>query len=130
GLGGDANTIWHCDNDSGLIYELLTTDFSVDRSALCPAPWPYGIGGDADTIWHCDVNSDIIYELFTTDFSVDRFADSPSTIPYGVGGDADTIWHCDDASNLIYELDADGVAAGLENKSAGIAAKMMAAGVL
>ncbi|GAI76764.1 unnamed protein product, partial [marine sediment metagenome] len=29
GIGGDANTIWHCDGATDQIYELLTTDFSV-----------------------------------------------------------------------------------------------------
>jgi hypothetical protein len=63
GIGGDANTIWHCDYNSDKIYELDTSDFSVTRSASSPSSSPYGIGGDANTIWYCDYSSDKIYEL-------------------------------------------------------------------
>ena len=49
GIGGDADTIWHCDYDADKVYELSTTDFSVDRSEDSPSTNPSGIGGDADT---------------------------------------------------------------------------------
>ncbi|GAH44038.1 unnamed protein product, partial [marine sediment metagenome] len=45
------------------VYELSTTDFSVDREAASPGGAPYGIGGDASTIWHCDYVIDKVYEL-------------------------------------------------------------------
>ena len=105
GIGGDANTIWHCDRNESKIYELSTTDFSQVRDAASPSLYPYGIGGDANTIWHCNPNSDLIYELSTTDFSNLREAASPSSDPYGIGGDANTIWNCDNAADRIYELD-------------------------
>ena len=63
GIGGDSNTIWHCDFNRGKIYELSTTDFSVIRQASSPSTYPSGIGGDSNTIWHCDRNADKIYEL-------------------------------------------------------------------
>ena len=44
GIGGDANTIWHCD-DCDKVYELSTADFSVIRSASSPSTRPWGIGG-------------------------------------------------------------------------------------
>ena len=46
GIGGDANTIWHC--DKGLpdkIHELKTSDLSSIRSVNSPATSPSGIGG-------------------------------------------------------------------------------------
>jgi len=64
GIGGDANTIWHCDFGTDKVYELSTTDFSVIRSAASPGGYGYGIGGDANTIWHCDADIDLIYELY------------------------------------------------------------------
>ena len=63
GIGGDSNTIWHCDFNSDNIYELDTSDLSTIRSASSPSSDPYGIGGNSNTIWHCDLNSDRIYEL-------------------------------------------------------------------
>jgi len=66
GVGGDANTIWHCDAMPDQVYELSTVDFSVVRQAASPgvAAWgPHDIGGDANTIWHVDVITDEIYEL-------------------------------------------------------------------
>lgn len=63
GIGGDANTIWHCDENVDVVYELSTSDFSVVRSAASPSRAPYGIGGNANTIWHCDVNTQKVYEL-------------------------------------------------------------------
>ncbi len=65
GVGGDANTIWHCDDNSERVYELSTTDFSVIRYASSPDSDPSGIGGDSNTIWHCDYYTDDIYELDT-----------------------------------------------------------------
>ena len=104
GIGGDANTIWHCDAETKDVYELSTTDLSTVRNADSPSTNPSGIGGDANTIWHCDSISDDVYELSTTDFSTVRNADSPSTFPFGIGGDANTIWHCDPRPDDIYEL--------------------------
>ena len=63
GIGGDANTIWHCDKDELKVYELSTSDFSVDRSAAAPLALPLGIGGDAKTIWHCEITDQKVYEL-------------------------------------------------------------------
>ena len=63
GIGGDANTIWHCDHVAAKVYELSITDFSVDRQANSPSSSSRGTGGDAATIWHCDINTDLVYEL-------------------------------------------------------------------
>ncbi len=106
GIGGDADTIWHCETLTDRIYELSTTDFSVVRFAAGPVNFATGIGGDANTIWHCDVDADKVYELSTTDFSVVRSAASPEVQPWGIGGDADTIWHCVSrlAIDKVYEL--------------------------
>ena len=80
GIGGDANTIWHCDASVDKVYELDTSDFSQIRSAASPSINPNGIGGDANTIWHNDCDTDKIYELDTSDFSEISSADSPSII--------------------------------------------------
>ncbi len=104
GIGGDVDTIWHCDANVDKVYELSTTDFSVDREVASPGAYPSGIGGDANTIWHCDYFADKVYELSTMDFSVDREAVSPDTNPSGIGGDANTIWHCGIAADKVYEL--------------------------
>lgn len=79
GIGGDANTIWHCDASADLIYELSTTDFSVVRSAASPSSSSSGIGGDANTIWHCDYNADLIYELDGYTNEVTYYFNSRST---------------------------------------------------
>ena len=63
GIGGDSNTIWHCDRSSDKIYELDTSDFSTIRSANSPSSNSTGIGGDSNTIWHCNSSSDRVYEL-------------------------------------------------------------------
>lgn len=105
GIGGDANTIWYCENDSNDVYELSTTDLSTVRSDNSPnAGGDSGIGGDANTIWYCNLNTDLIYELDTSDFSTVSSDSSPAGTPSGVGGNANTIWHCDQNDN-IYELD-------------------------
>lgn len=106
GIGGDANTIWHCAYEAfpNLIYELSSVDFSTVRSANAPAGGSYGIGGDANTIWHCNGFADKIYELSTADLSSVRDAASPSIGAKGIGGDANTIWHCDSNLDKNYEL--------------------------
>ena len=109
GIGGNANTIWHCDADTNRVYELSTADFSVIRSAAGPSGKSYGIGGDTDTIWHCDEMANKVYELSTIDFSVIRSADSTPVYPMGIGGKADTIWHCNFWTLKIYELSTVGL---------------------
>jgi hypothetical protein len=105
GIGGDANTIWHCDFYTAIkLYELSTSDFSVVRNIASPNTGPSGIGGDTNTIWHCDYNIDLIYELNTSDMSVARSASSPLSNPQGIGGDNNTIWHCDWNNEKFYEL--------------------------
>lgn len=104
-IGGDSSIIWHCDAAvTAQVYELSTTDFSVDRQANSPGAAPYGIGGDSSTIWHCDPGTNLIYELSTTDFSVDRSASDPANAQ-GIGGDSSTIWHTSFISpKNVYEL--------------------------
>lgn len=106
GIGGDDDTIWHCNFSEKKNYELSTTDFSVIRSADSPTTGNYGIGGDANVVWHCEGVNEYIYELDTTDLSVVRHADSPSSNPYGIGGTTDVLWHSDYTNGEIYELDA------------------------
>jgi len=101
GIGGDANTIWHCYSTS--IYELSVTDFSVIRSvSLGSSSNLYGIGGDANVIWASDFSARKVQERSTTDFSVIRSADSPNAYPTGIGGTPDVIWHCSYFN--VYEL--------------------------
>jgi len=103
GIGGKANVIWHCCNAASKIYELKTTDFSVDRQGSAPGGVNFGIGGDENTIWHCCDVSDKIYELLITDFSVDRQADAPSGKQTGIGGTLNIIWSIDYTGG-VYEL--------------------------
>ena len=105
GIGGDVNTIWHCNDGNNRIYELDTSDFSIIRSASSPAGAPTGIGGDANTIWHCDSSYyEYVYKLSTSDFSVISTAAAPETFPGGIGGKNNKIWHCDFSRNRVYEL--------------------------
>jgi len=105
GVGGDANTIWHCDGDADKVYELDTSDFSEVRSAASPSSRPEGIGGNASKIWLCDSYADKVYELDASDLSQVRSAASPSSMPWGIGGDTNTIWHSEGYPNRVYELD-------------------------
>ena len=105
GIGGNVNTIWHCDfYTAKKLYELSTSDFSVVRNIASPSTGATGIGGDSNTVWHCDYNIDRIYELKTLDLSVIRFTSSPLSNPQGIGGDNNTIWHCDWNGEMFYEL--------------------------
>lgn len=105
GVGGTTNTIWLGDDggfgNTGTIYELSPSDFSVVSSAASPNTAGFGTGGDGSTIWHCDYDSDKVYELDSSDFSVVRSAGT-LTDPYGIGGDAKTIWACTNPD--VYEL--------------------------
>ena len=104
GIGGDANTIWHCNSHtSDFLCELSTTDFSVVRSAASSSASPTGIGGDVGVIWHCDQTSNHFYELDPSDFSVVRSIACPDTLPSGAGGDSNYIWYCEEVDK-IYEL--------------------------
>ncbi|MBA7545181.1 hypothetical protein ES705_37545 [subsurface metagenome] len=105
GIGGDDSVIYHADWLADLLYELLVSDFSVDRSVASPSTKPFGIGGDSGVVWHADDGANRNYKLIQSDFSVDWFAAAPSTTPYGIGGDANIVWHCEDNLNgFIYEL--------------------------
>ncbi|KKM06078.1 hypothetical protein LCGC14_1747640 [marine sediment metagenome] len=94
GIGGDANTIWHCDVATDQIYELSTATLSgIVRQANSPDANPYGIGGDSSVIWHCSAGgSPKIYELSIVDLSVIRETSGVGTNTSGVGGDSTTIW--------------------------------------
>ncbi|MBA7622252.1 hypothetical protein ES703_29626 [subsurface metagenome] len=109
GIGGDANTIWHCDSGLDRNYELSTSDFGVIKFAASPDGAPYGIGGDADTIWHCSVGSfPKVYELETAALSVLRETSDVGGNTSGIGGDDVTIWYSrlvDDKVGELYWLD-------------------------
>lgn len=102
GVGGDANTIWSCDTTN--LYELNTSDFSVDRSGHPQGAFANGIGGTDTVIWHCDNQTDDVYELSPSDFSAVQTRNAPDTVPSGIGGDDNIVWHTDGANKKIYEL--------------------------
>ena len=105
GIGGDINTIWHCDYSAYRLYEVNTSDLSVIRSVHSTYSNPSGMGGDANTIWLCYLAWTFrLYEVNTSDLSLIRYASSPGGDPHGIGGDANTIWHSDDDAYRLYEL--------------------------
>lgn len=91
GIGGDASTIWHCEDTTNQIYELDPSDFSTVRSSGAPSSEPYGVGGDDSTIWFCDFS--YVREISTADLSSIRFV-WLGDFGTGIGGDTNTIWHC------------------------------------